>query len=147
MDHRTQEILEGLPLPAARSRLAPHGDLILAMRRMGRTYREIRSPLLGEKCQVRVSISTLHDFVKQEGRKIKQAPPNRRHTVWTPEPSSQPAPAAPALSEGDGNQSGSIQPDVQKRIEALKQRPAAAKSGRLVFEYDPDQPLQLPQKK
>jgi hypothetical protein len=146
MDTQTREILEALPLPAARSRLAPHGDLILAMRRMGWTFREILS-VLQEKCRVKVSISTLHDFVKQEGRKRKKLPPNQRHAALNPEPSSQPALAAPALSEGDGSQSGPIQPDVLKRIEALKQRPAAAKSGRLVFEYDPDQPLQLPQKK
>jgi hypothetical protein len=146
MDNRTREILEALPPPAARSRLAPHGDLILEMRRMERTFREILS-VLEEKCVVRVSISTLHDFVKQEGQKRKQVPPNRRHAVCHTRPSSQPAPAAPTLSAGDESQSGSIQPDVLKRIEALKQRPAAAKSETPVFDYDPDQPLQLPPKK
>jgi hypothetical protein len=146
MDSRTREILESLPLPAARSRLAPHGDLILEMRRMGRPFREILS-VLEEKCGVRVSISTLHDFVRQEGRKRKRPQPNRHLPPRSPEPSSQPAPAEPACIVQNGSQSGSILSDVQKRIESLKQRPAAAKSETPVFDYDPDQPLQLPPKK
>jgi hypothetical protein len=146
MDKRTRDILEALPPPAVRSRLAPHGDLILEMRRMGRTFREILS-VLEEKCGVKLSISTLHDFVKQEGRKRKQVPPNRRHVACHPRPSSQPAPAAPTLIAGDEIQSGSIQPDVLKRIEALKQRPSSPENKTAVFDYDPDQPLQLPPKK
>jgi hypothetical protein len=146
MDIRTREILESLPLPAARSRLAPHGELILEMRRRGRTFREILS-VLKERCGVMVSISTLHDFVKQEGRNRKKSQPNRHLPPRPPEPSSQPAPAEPACSSEDASLTGSILPDVRKRIDALKKRPTASESERPIFDYDPDLPLQLPPKK
>ena len=63
MKDQLQEILDSLDEKTPRSRLAPYRDFIAKLRRRKYTYREIRR-ILREKCQVQVSISTLHDFVR-----------------------------------------------------------------------------------
>ncbi len=59
-----QHILDGLPPKPPRSRLEPYRVLIEKLRRRRRTYREIAC-ILAEKCDVRVSLSALHDFVRR----------------------------------------------------------------------------------
>lgn len=60
-DHRL--ILKTLPEKPARSRLAPFKKLIMGLLARRRTYREI-ARIIAEKCGMKVSISTLHDFVR-----------------------------------------------------------------------------------
>jgi hypothetical protein len=55
-----RDILATLPEKRPRSRLAPYRRLIAGLRRRGRTYREIVE-ILAEKCNLRVSVSTLLD--------------------------------------------------------------------------------------
>ena len=71
MKDQLQEILDSLDEKTPRSRLAPYRDFIAKLRRRKYTYREIRR-ILREKCQVQVSISTLHDFVRAQARKKTQ---------------------------------------------------------------------------
>src|SRR4029450_2202812 len=68
-----EEILNSLPEKPARSRLEPYGRLINELLRRSRTYREI-ARILAEKCQIKVSISTIHDFVRLRSR-AKRNPP------------------------------------------------------------------------
>jgi len=70
MKEQFQEILDNLDEKTPRSRLAPYRDLIIELRRRKRTYREILQ-ILREKCQVQVSISTLHNFLQAQ-RKPKR---------------------------------------------------------------------------
>ena len=70
MKKQLQEILDSLGEKTPRLRLAPYHEFILELRRREYTYREIRK-ILGEKCQVQVSISTLHDFLRA-GKKQKR---------------------------------------------------------------------------
>jgi hypothetical protein len=67
MDGKFQNILDRLPEKPPRSRLEPYRHLIDELLRRGRTYRDVAS-ILAEKCQVRVSVSTIHDFVRVRGQ-------------------------------------------------------------------------------
>lgn len=136
MDANLQEILDNLDEKAPRSRLGPYRELILELRRRNRTYREILQ-ILADRCQIRVSISTLHDFLHDQQRmdskrgsqkiKVKKALyPNEQ----LPEPVKS-GEEIPAMN------------DIQQRIAALKRRQTAPRPNAPRFTYDPDQPLHL----
>jgi hypothetical protein len=63
MDPELKKILDTLPNKPSRSRLEPCREFVEELRRRGRTYREI-SVILAEKCQVKVSASGIHDFMR-----------------------------------------------------------------------------------
>ena len=63
MKKQFSEMLKTLPPKRPRSRLEPYADLIHEMRLRDWTFREI-ARLLGEKCNVKVSPSNVHHFVK-----------------------------------------------------------------------------------
>src|SRR5271170_6326853 len=67
-----QAILDALPEKPPRSRLEPYSALIDELRRRRRTYREIVS-ILAEKCDLQVSISTIHDFVRAKSKEAREA--------------------------------------------------------------------------
>jgi IS30 family transposase len=135
-------ILDALPEKPPHSRLEPYSELIDELRRRRRTYREIVS-VLAEKCDVRVSISTIHDFVQAKSKEAKKAARLLRTSV----PSAHvhnpdlipPRRGAPQLNQGNPTAE-----EVQRRIAALKQRkvpPATNPSEG--FQYNPDEPLRL----
>lgn len=134
MDDKFQDILDRLPEKPPRSRLEPYGDLIHELLMRGRTYRDVVR-ILAEECQVRVSSSTIHDFVRLRCQTPKT--PTKREA------------SAPTTRTGTRTREDSPQPDdVQARIAALKQRSA---SNALVnpepFHYDADKPLSLPKRR
>jgi hypothetical protein len=133
VDQAVRAILESLPATRRRSKLEPHAALIHALRRRGRTYREIVS-VLRERCGVTVALHTLHHFV--HGRPLTAAP-SRRRAPYGPALPSQPKPAgAPSV--------GPASDDVQRRIAALKSRATrAAGAEPKAFAYDDTEPLQL----
>jgi hypothetical protein len=135
MEANFQEILDSLIEKPPRSRLERYRDLIEELLERGRTYREIRN-ILAEKCNVRVSLSTLHRFavphlplrdgarqslpsLGTNGTKIR-APGKKQSSV--------------------GNQQHLDQ--VRQRIAALKTRNFTQTKPE-GFSYDPDQPLRL----
>ncbi len=61
-----KEILDGLPPKRPRSRLETYAKLIIELRR-DRTYRDI-AHILAEKCQIQVTASEVHDFVRARSR-------------------------------------------------------------------------------
>ena len=85
MDDKLQVILDSLPEKRPRSRLEPYCELIDELRRRGRTYREI-ARILVEKCQLQVSRSTVHDFVR--GRSRTKPKPAKRKTPGSTETTS-----------------------------------------------------------
>ncbi len=133
MDEDFQDILDSLPEKPPRSRLEPYGRLIEELLRRGRTYREVARILAG-KCQVRVSISTIHDFVRLRSRS-KRNPPKRQRV----------SPDSPAEAKGRSVEEQEMSPvdEVHQRINALKHRPAPAESSPKQFDYDPNEPLRL----
>jgi IS30 family transposase len=137
MDDNFQDVLDSLPEKQPRSRLEPYGGLIQELLRRGRTYREV-ARILADKCQLPVSISTIHDFVRLRSRSRRN--PSKGHRV-------SPDARAKAKTRASVEELG-IPPadDVRQRINALKLRPAPAQSSLKQFHYDPNEPLRLPAK-
>jgi len=141
MKEQLQEILDSLGEKTPRSRLAPYLDFIVALRRRKYTYREIRQ-ILYEKCQVRISVSTLHDFLRTRKKatravrttdvKISQKPQGKAVSERTSIP-----------EENGKSASISSSDEIRQRIARLKQRPPQPEPNKCIFEYDPDQPLRL----
>lgn len=145
MDNRTMEILESLPKRAPRSRLMLYCDLIMEMRQMGRTFREILQ-VLYDSCQLRVSISTLHDFVRLQ-RKARRKASKRQISAYCPP--ARPIPLVktpPESGTATRYQINPFQEDLQKRITELKNRAVKSESSPPLFNYDPEQPLHIPSK-
>lgn len=135
MDRKFEDILDTLPEKPPRSRLEPYRELIGELRKRGRTYRDIAG-ILAEKCQLRVSVSRIHDFARVPLRaKRKQASADTRISA-----------AAVTLSTTDANavrQAGRSTDEARQRIAAVKLRPAPGKVDPQQFRYDPGEPLHL----
>ncbi len=132
MDDNLKKILDALPDKQPRSRLEPYHDFIVELRRRDRTFREIAG-ILEEKCQVRVTASGIHDFLRTRSRQ------GRRQTANTPKSTRLDA-AHPAASSLPKTSSAS---EVQRKIAELKARDSTAKHITNGFDYDPNEPLRL----
>jgi len=138
MDDRLKNILDTLPTKSPRSRLEPYREFIQELRRRGRTYRDIASLLL-EKCQVQVSASGVHDFVRTRSRSGQKSPRRAKGTIISMAPPTLPqietaAPAAKVDAPVDA---------VRRRIAALKARKSVAEPTPEGFRFDPSEPLLL----
>jgi len=146
MDDNFQEILDSLPEKRSRSRLEPYGRLIDELLRRRWTYRGI-GRILAEKCQLKVSSSTIHDFVRRRSRSERN--PSKR---WAPGPTETMRVSPTAQPKGKTRASAEEQEmpqvdEVHQRIAALKRRPAPAQTSPEKFHYDPSEPLRLPPKR
>ena len=142
MSDKFRAILDALPEKPPRSRLEPYTELIDELRRRRRTYREIVS-VLAEKCDLRVSINTIHDFVRAKSKEAKKAARLLRTAVPSADIHN-PDPIPPRRGVPQLNQGNPTAEEVQRRIAALKQRkvqPATNPSEG--FQYNPDEPLRL----
>jgi hypothetical protein len=136
METALQQILDQALKDPPRSRLEPFRELILRLRRQGWSYRGI-SRLLAEKCGVRATHSTLHEFIQRRSRPrdLQQQPEAEVTTPAIPEP---PAPTRLAHRRSP------------EEIAALRAAASAAnhkpvfqreEETRPLFVYDPDRPL------
>jgi len=142
LNDQLRQILENLGEKPPRSRLAPYREFIVKLLQRKYTYRDIQR-ILREKCQIQVSISALHGFVRAHGKpelitSVRSAgskhpkPRKQSSRERTPVPlmSKSPPPAG--------------KPDeIRQRIAALKKQAPQTGSNIKRFEYDPDQPLHL----
>lgn len=137
MDETFQAILDSLPPKPPRSKLEPYAELIHELRRRGRSYREIAA-ILGERCGVRVGIHTVHNFVR-----VRAAAPKKTRSAARPtSEKSASLITSSNISTGEPQTAAKKDDEVWQRIEALKQRPAAARpSAEKVFHYDENAPL------
>jgi IS30 family transposase len=144
MDDRFQNILDGLPETPPRSCLEPVRELIDELRRRGRTYREV-SRILAERCDIRVSVSTVHRFLHS---RAQTRPQSRKHySLQLPEMTKQnPMTLTEAKAQMDSVKPASAFDEIQQRIAALKRRPAPTETKPKLFHYDPNEPLHLPKK-
>src|SRR5215471_7203210 len=135
MNAHFQEILDSLPPNAPMSRLGPYAELIEALRRRGTTYRKIAA-ILTEKCQLRTSASTVHDFLRVRTQTRKS---DRRRPTASRMRDAARRPPRQSRTQKD------VQPpdDVRRRIAALKMRSAPAEPKAKEFQYDPEEPLHL----
>jgi IS30 family transposase len=132
MNNRFREILDNLPDPTSRSCLAPYRDLIQELRYRKRSYREI-AYVLAEKCGIRVSLSTLHEFVQRHLSK------KRRSLVVCTKRATRDHIAALRPEENWS----ATQEEVRQRIEALKRKPSGSPNQPTGFEFDASEPLRL----
>lgn len=140
MDPKFKEILDSLPDKPPRSRLQPYRELIGELRRRGRTFQDI-AHILAEKCQVQVTASGVHDFVRkrfQAKRRLgKRSNPRKdERSVFSAIPRIKTATpdSAVAPTPGDG---------VARKIAALKARKPKAKPTSEPFHFDVNEPLRL----
>lgn len=132
MDAKFKEILDGLPSKPPRSRLEPYRELIRKLLRCGRTYRDI-AYILGEKCEVQVTASGVHDFVRRRSRlRGKSSGRIAIHALKTA--------ASPIV---DSTHKATDDDQVQRKIATLKARKTVTKAPPDAFRFDPTQPLRL----
>jgi hypothetical protein len=139
-DNTIKAILQSLSPKPDRSKLEPYSKLILELHRRGRSYREIVQ-VLSERCEFKTSRSTVNDFVRARLKRPQK--PQKKQKI-----------AEPAQSNRSGLmprmkpeiKSHVTEEEIQRRISDLKRRQAKNESPSQLFEYDPDQPLQLPSK-
>jgi predicted CopG family antitoxin len=129
------EILDRLPEKPSRSRLESYADFIKELRRRKRTYREI-AQILGEKCQLPVSKSTVHRFLQKRSRRRKPL----QSLVVTPNKTSSTEINVPVLVEGVSTETTY---EVRRRTEELKQRSIPSETCAKEFSYDRDEPLHI----
>jgi hypothetical protein len=135
MDSEFRNILENLPEKPSRSRLEPYGELIDGLRRRGRTYRDVVE-ILAEKCQLQVSISTLHDFLRARSRRNR----NSARRIATDAVIANPI--RPRAAGGESAEKPS-EDEVRQRIAAFKARKPVTTPSRDDFHFDPNEPLRL----
>src|SRR6476660_3217590 len=99
MDEMFQAILDTLPPKPARSRLEPYADLIHELRRRGRSYREITT-ILADRCDVRVGVHTLYNFVRVRTRPPKKTNKSAKVAPAGPGPAVTSIPNVAATSGG-----------------------------------------------
>ena len=143
VDDKFRDILEGLAEPEPRSCLDSFRELIDELRRRGRTYREI-AHILAERCEVFVSVSTVYRFIQSRSRKRPQ--PRKRQSLQIPKAAKLTQLADTEQKVAANSGIGSASEEIQRRIAALKLRPAAIQTKSQLFQYDPDEPLHLPLK-
>jgi IS30 family transposase len=131
-----EAILDGLPAQPPRSRLDPYAELIDEMRRRNWTYRGI-AQILAEKCNVKVSPSNIHHFLKLRQAKASHEPASKRTQTLTPETNAR----VSLQREPDGLAGGKREShDVRDRIDALKRRSAPPDKNPRSFEFDAAEP-------
>lgn len=142
MDDKLQDILDNLPEKPPRSRLEPYSELIRELRRRRRTYREI-AEILAAKCNLRAAASTIHDFVRVRSRATRK-PEKRRPTAGPGVRLEGMEPSARAVHAAEEKKQPMA--EVHQRIAALKKRAVPAQANPEQFQYDPSEPLRLPEK-
>jgi hypothetical protein len=143
VDAKCEAILNSLPTKEPRSRLEPYGELITEMRKRGYSYREI-TQVLKKACGLKVGTSTVNDFVLRRSRsKAKRSvspsgtietKQNRRALTGTYRNTKAQESTRQAQKELEG---------TAKTIKELKDRPLKTRAKKLLFEYNPDEPLRL----
>jgi IS30 family transposase len=129
MDPAISKLVEEISEKPPRSKLEPHAEVIAALRRKRRTYREI-AQFLQEHLAISVAPGTIHDFVRVRRRRGKG-------TVDSGEEQTVPS--------RQDRASSATKDDVQQRIAALKRRTSPDQPQSL-FTYEEDEPLKLQRK-
>ena len=143
MDAKLKTILKNLPAKKPRSRLEPYRELIREMRRRGRSYREIIQALRDE-CDLQVSVSTLHDFVRLRSRSLKQNP--SRHSGIGQITKAQKRSAELSKDIGRGTSTQRSRKEHKGRAGPHRESQgtfAKMPAKKTLFQYDPDEPLRL----
>ena len=144
MEPRFQAILNNLPAKQPRSRLEAYRELIVEMRKRGRSFREI-AHVLKQSCGVKVGTSTINDFVLSRTKSTKK--PTATATpelVGSGKDSKKPIRTYKNQKTLKGTVSTPKVPeDIARKIKEVKDQPPTTRKKKLLFEYNPDEPLRL----
>jgi len=143
VDDKFEAILNSLPAKEPRSRLEPYSELITEMRKRGRSYREI-TQVLKKACGLKVGASTVNDFVLARSKsKAKASLSTSRRTATKKNMEG----LTGTYNDTEAHQSirrpRKALEVIAKTIKALKDRPLKTPAKKLLFEYNPDEPLRL----
>jgi len=145
VDTNFEAILNNLPNKAPCSRLEPYSELITEMRRRGRSYREI-AQVLKKVCGLKVGASTVNDFVLARARSRTKSPAPASKTVRTRTKKNAREPISTykdtEAPEGIRRPRKALE-GIARSIKDLKNRPSETTAKKLLFEYNPDEPLRL----
>lgn len=144
MDSKFQAILNTLPPKQPRSRLEPYRELILEMRKRGRSYREI-TDVLKQSCRLTVGTSTVNDFVLACSKStMKRTSPAPVELVVTRRDKKRLIGTYKTQKglEGVISTSKALE-DITRKIKVVKDQPPQTRKKKLLFEYNPDEPLRL----
>ena len=127
MNDQFRKILDDLPQARPRSRLEPYKELIWELRNRRHPYREI-AQVLAQRCGVRVSHSTLHEFV-------------HRHFHNGTAPLMRPSEEAKLHGVDAGRPAA--EHEIKQRIDALKRKQTGGRHDSARFQFDDSEPLRL----
>jgi len=144
MDPKFQAILNDLPAKEPRSRLDPYRELILEMRKRGRSYREI-THVLKESCGLTVGTSTVNDFVLACSKStMKRTSPAAAELVVTEKDKKRLIGTYKTQKDLEGVISTpKALEGITRKIKKVKDQPPQTRKKKLLFEYNPDEPLRL----
>jgi len=147
MDPKFQAILRTLPAKTPRSHLEPYRELILEMRKRGRSYREI-AQVLKKSCGIETGASTVNDFVLAMTKSTAKRTSSTVPKLSVAEKEGQ---AFMGLSSTYKNckdtedtvSTSKASEGIQRTIKALKNQLPKTHNKKVLFEYNPDEPLWL----
>jgi hypothetical protein len=144
MDPRLKAILNNLPARPPRSRLEPYHELILEMRKRGRSYREI-THVLKQSCGLTVGTSTVNDFVLACSKStMKHMSPTAADLVVTTKGQKRLIDTYKTHKDLEGIVSTpKALEDITRKIKEVKDQPPQTRKKKLLFEYNPYEPLRL----
>jgi hypothetical protein len=144
MDPRFKTILNNLPARPPHSRLEPYRELILEMRKRGRSYRQI-THVLKQSCGVRVGTSTVNDFVLACSKStMKRTSSPTAELVVTGKDKKRLIGIYKTQEDLEGTISTpKALKDIRRKIKEVKDQPPQTRKKKLIFEYNPDEPLRL----
>jgi hypothetical protein len=143
VDSKFDAILNNLPAKQPRSRLEPYSELITEMRKRGRTYREITN-VLKKACGLKVGASTVNDFVLARSNSKAKRFPSASKTIATNKNKEglRSSYKDTEARERTGRSQKALE-GIARTIKELKGRPPKTGAKKLLFEYNPDEPLRL----
>jgi hypothetical protein len=143
VDAKFEAILNSLPAKEPRSRLEPYSDLITEMRKRGHSYREI-TQVLKKACGLKVGTSTVNDFVLARSKSKSKLSLSHSRTIATKKNME----GLTGTYKDTEDHQGIGRPQkalegITKTIKELKDRPLKTRAKKLLFQYNPDEPLRL----
>jgi hypothetical protein len=143
VDAKFEAILNSLPAKEPRSRLEPYSELITEIRKRGLSYREI-TQVLKKACSLKVGTSTVNDFVLARSKPKAKPLPSASRTIATKKNTEglRGTYKDTEARERTGRSQKALE-GIARTIKELKDRPLKTRTTKLLFEYNPDEPLRL----
>lgn len=147
MDTKFAAILNSLSPKEPHSRLEPYIELIREMRKRGRSYREI-ADVLKKSCGVMVGKSTVHDFVLAQLKSKTKTPASQMTRSVATNKNNRALRGLSSTYKDTEAIKGTVshrktQESSARTIKNLKDQPLKTSAKKLLFEYNPEEPLRL----